>query len=237
MFEPSEFFIFLHKPVYQFDEKRIENPLIVAIKLYLVFILFIGLFNLLNIITIKQFITLPSDHTFTLSIYHKEHLWIYFFLIGIFSPIMEEIIFRLPLVFNPTNISLSISTLIALIVRKMSSSISYSILLFVLLFILTYFLSVKYKTYLLSFWNKNFKYIFYAFSLSFGLAHISNYEFIAASQYFIAPILIFPQLVMGFISSFTRMLYKNGFLICILFHCLLNSITVSVFLIQYINNS
>jgi hypothetical protein len=123
--------------------------------------------------------------------------------------------------------------LLALIARKMTSTVVLPILIFILIAVLVYYFTNNYKSKFQSFWTKNFKYIFYFSSLMFGLVHTTNYEYISVYQYFIAPVLVFPQLSMGFILSFTRMFYKNGFLICFLFHVLLNSFAVSVFLLKY----
>jgi len=232
MFEPSAFFHFLQRPQYQSIEREKTHVLGTAIKIYLLTLLFIGLVNLINITILRAFLTLPIDETFEVSASLKDHLWIYFFLVVVFSPFMEEVIFRLSLIFEPVNISLSISTLIALIVHKVSGGI-LSIISFIVIYILTYRLALVYKSGFILFWNKNFKYIFYFLSILFGLVHISNYKFIEVSHYFIAPILIFPQLAIGFILSFTRLYYERGFLICIIFHVLMNLVSVLVSLLQY----
>ena len=234
MFEPSEFFHFLQRPQYQSLERKKTHILGTAIKIYLLTLLFIGLVNLINITILRAFLTLPIDETLEVPVKLKEHLWIYFLLVVIFSPVMEEVIFRLSLIFDPVNIALSISTLIALIVHKVSNGI-VSIISFLLLFFLINRLAFVHKLSFFSFWNKNFKYIFYFLSILFGLVHISNYKFVEVTQYFIAPILIFPQLAIGFILSFARLYYKKGFLICIIFHVLMNLISVSIFLLQYLH--
>lgn len=232
MFNPSEFLRFLQRPHYQTLERKETNVLFTAIKIYLLSILIIGLINSFNITILRAFLTLPIDETLEVPASLKEHLWMYILLVVIFSPVMEEVIFRLSLIFDPVNIALSISTLIALIVHKVSNDI-ISIISFLLLFFLINSLAFFYRLSFISFWDKNFKYIFYFLSISFGLVHIGNYKFIEGYQYFIAPILIFPQLAIGFILSFTRLYYKKGFLICIIIHVFMNMISISIFLLQY----
>jgi hypothetical protein len=105
----------------------------------------------------------------------------------------------------------------------------------ILFFFLIYRLTTIYKTSLILFWYKNFKYIFYALPVMFGLLHIFNYKYIETSQYLIAPIMVFPQLATGFILSFTRLYYKKGFLICILFHVFMNMVGVTISLHQYLH--
>ena len=232
MFNPSEFIHFLKKPHYEFIERKETNVISTAIKIYLLALLFIGLINSLNITILKTFFTIPIDESLAVPEQLKRHLWAYLLLVVIYSPIMEEVIFRLPLIFEPVNISLSISTLIALIVHKVSDGI-LPIITFLILFFLINRLALIYKLNFFSFWNKNFKFIFYLLSLTFGLVHMSNYKYTEPSQYFMAPVLILPQLVLGFLLSFTRLYYKKGFLICIFIHCLMNLISTSVFLLDY----
>jgi len=232
MFEPSEFFDFLKRPRYQFLERKETHILRTAIKIYLLILLFIGLVNLINITILHAFLTLPIDETLVVPDSLKEHLWTYIILVVIIGPVMEEVIFRLSLIFEPDQIALSISTLIALIVHKLSIGV-VSLVSFFVIYAIIFRFALIHKTVFLKFWNKNFKYIFYFLSLTFGLVHISNYKFIEVSQYLIAPILILPQLAIGFVLSFTRLYYKRGFLICIIFHVLMNMMSVSISLLQY----
>jgi membrane protease YdiL (CAAX protease family) len=234
MFDLSDFFHFFKRPRYQSFDRKKTNVFVSAIKIYLISLLIIGLINSFNIAILRTFLILPKDETLSIPVSLKGHLWIYFLMVVVFSPIMEEVIFRLSLIFDPVNIALSISTLIALIVHKVSNGI-FSIIAFLLLFFLINRLAIIYKLGFFSFWNKNFKYIFYFLSILFGLVHISNYRFVELSQYFIAPVLIFPQLAIGFILSFTRLYYEKGFLICIIFHVLMNLISVSIFLLQNVH--
>jgi membrane protease YdiL (CAAX protease family) len=232
MFEPSEFFHFLQRPQYQFFERKKAQVLGTAIKIYLLSLLFIGLVSLINTTILRTFLTLPIDETLSVPDNFKEHLWDYFLLVVIFSPIMEEVIFRLSLIFDPIYLSLSLSTLIALIVHKVSNGI-ISIVSFLLLFFLINRLFFIYKSWFLSFWNKYFQYIFYFLCILFGIVHISNYKCTEVYQYFITPLLVFPQFAIGIILSFTRVYYEKGFLICIIIHILMNLISVSISLIQY----
>jgi membrane protease YdiL (CAAX protease family) len=231
MFDPTVFFHFLKKPQYDNIERTQTNVIGTAIKIYLLTLLFVGLVSTLNTIILKAFLTLPVDETLLIPPSLKEHYWKYLISIGIFAPILEEVIFRLPLIFNPINISLSVSTLLALIVHKVSNGL-LSIITLILFFSIVYHFSTIYNLGFLSFWTKNFRFIFYLLSLIFGLVHISNYKFIEVSQYFIAPILILPQLMLAFILSYTRLYYKKGFLICILIHSLMNMISILVFLLE-----
>ena len=236
MFNPSEFVSFLKNPQYEIIERKYTNVLFTALKIYLLALLFIGLISSLSTIILRTFIHLPIDETLTVPVTFKDHLWNYFILVAFISPLLEEVIFRLSLVFNPVNISLSISTLIALIIHKISNGV-ISIIAFILIYLIINLLAFIYKSNFQSFWSKNFKYIFYSLSILFGLVHISNYNFLEVYQYFIIPILIFPQLAIGFILSFTRIHYNKGFLICFIIHVLMNMVSVSISLLEYSHGS
>jgi uncharacterized protein len=232
MFEPVEFFNFLKKPQYQNLERKNTSVLGTAIKIYLITFVLVGLVNLISITIFRVLLTLPTDETLEIPVSLKEHLLIYFIYAVIFAPFLEEVIFRLSLIFNPGNLALSISTFIALIIHKVFN-MYFSIIVFLFFYFLINSLASTYRLNFISFWDKNYKYIFYLMPILFGLVHIGNFKFINVSQFLIAPVLIFPQLVVGFILSFTRLYYKSGFLICIIFHTLMNLISISVSMIPY----
>lgn len=234
MFEPSEFFQFLRKPQYPTIEAKETSVIPTAIKIYLLAILFIGLINSLNTTILHALFVLPVDKSLEVPENWKDHIWGFFILVAIIAPFMEEVIFRLSLVFDPLNISLSGSTIISLVLNKLSYHL-IALISFLLVFILIYKLATTYKQEMIVFWNKNFKYIFYFLSLLFGLVHISNYKCTDTSQYLLTSILIFPQLAIGFVLSFTRVYYKKGFLIGILIHCLMNTVGSGMVLLGYLH--
>jgi membrane protease YdiL (CAAX protease family) len=234
MFEPSEFLQFLKKPQYPYIEAKETSVIPTAIKIYLVALLFIGLINFLNTTILHAFFVLPVDKSLEVPENWKDHIWGFFLLVAIIAPFMEEVIFRLSLVFDPLNISLSGSTIISLVLNKLSYHL-IAIISFLLVFILIYKLATTYKQKMIAFWRKNFKYIFYFLSLLFGLVHIGNYKCTDTSQYLLTSILIFPQLAIGFVLSFTRVYYKKGFLIGIIIHCLMNSVGAGIVLHGYLH--
>jgi membrane protease YdiL (CAAX protease family) len=69
-------------------------------------------------------------------------------------------------------------------------------------------------------------------AITFGLIHIGNFELVKVSQYLIVPLLVLPQLGTGFVLSYVRLTYKNGFLICLLVHMLINFVPATMFLFQ-----
>jgi len=231
MFSPSEFINFLKNPKYPFLERKGDGAIKTAVKIYFLTLLFIGLINWLNITILQTFLVLPKDESLEIPELMRKNLIAYFVLVVIIAPTFEEIIFRLPIIFSPSNLALSISTLIFLIIHKFINGV-LPLVFFLLAYLLIYWIAYVKKEGISRIWSRNFTMVFYFLSLSFGLAHITNYSYLFYYQYLIGLILIFPQLCMGFILSFTRVYYKNGFLICVFNHILMNMFSVTIFLLQ-----
>lgn len=70
-----------------------------------------------------------------------------------------------------------------------------------------------------------FKWLYYLSALLFGLVHASNYE-LTESQNLLIPLIILPQLFLGFILGFVRVRY--GFFYCVLLHAVYNGCLSSI---------
>jgi hypothetical protein len=230
MFFLSEFLHFLKRPQYPSCERKETQVASTAIKIYLVSIIAIGLIDSIKTIILKIFITLPIDETLTVPDSLKERVWLYFLMVSFIAPFYEELLFRLPLIFTPVNISVSVSTLITIVVWIATHSI-FAIPVFIVTYLLIFRLTSFHRQSFQAFWERKFTFIFYFLPLLFGLIHISNFKYSEPSQYFIAPILVFPQIAIGFVLSYTRIYYKKGFLISLLIHVLMNLITVTLYLL------
>jgi hypothetical protein len=229
---PSNFFNFLFFPAYPVSDRKETNIFTKAIKIYLLYVLFTSIAYALITLFLKTFITLPADETFGIPAKFKDRLWSYAFVVAFIGPIAEETMFRLSLRFKPIYFSLSLAVMAGLISREITGKLN-SLLIFILIFMLIYQIASRYSSFLESFWKNHFRCIFYFFPILFGLVHIFNYRFTDVNQYWIAPLLVFPQLALGFVLSVTRIYYKKGFLLGILVHVLLNSIAVSITLLQF----
>jgi len=231
MFSITDFINFLQNPLYPFFERKSTPFLSIIFKIYFLLLLFTGLIGVLCTILIPSSFTLPVDTTFEIPASFKEDLWSFFLLASFIVPLIEEILFRLSLVFEPLNLALSGATFFYLVFRLFSNRF-ISLVSFPLLLIIFFRIASKYKFEITIFWGKNFKYIFYFLSISFGLLHMSNYRYFEFTQYFIAPILVLPQIIMGLVLSFTRVTYKRGFLIGLSTHIVTNFITLSLFMLH-----
>lgn len=144
---------------------------------------------------------------------------IYVILIG---PILEELIFRLPLKFTSYNILISISLLLLFL---SNNNIYLMLAISLILAIFGYFLytnTLKIKSYLEYLWKYHFTIIFYLFAIFFGLLHINYYKVVTPIQYLLVVLLVLPQIVGSLIMGYVRVKYCNGIIITIMIHILYN---------------
>jgi FlaA1/EpsC-like NDP-sugar epimerase len=79
------------------------------------------------------------------------------------------------------------------------------------------------------FWIKHFALIFHSSCLIFGFLHIFNFEEITINLVLLSPLVVLPQVILGYALGFLRMNY--GFHYNVIFHILWNSL----FTLFYIN--
>ncbi|MFD2288969.1 CPBP family intramembrane metalloprotease [Pedobacter petrophilus] len=158
---------------------------------------------------------------------------ILFFLI--FAPIVEELIFRLPLKVSRLNIF--ISALMAYFLfylshKPISSLITANELIkFVVFISLSILVLSSLKERFLSFvLHKYFGVYFYALITVFGLLHLTNFlSAVPGNLIAFAPLFAFHQVIVGFFLGYLRL--KNGLIWCILLHSLFNLLpTISYFI-------
>lgn len=155
---------------------------------------------------------------------------------GFILPFVEEIAFRLSLIFKPIYLSLSSSALFyyfltkAIFHTKISAvdesfvlRVSLALLIGALLFLILNAKTVKeYVTHL---WDAHFRIIFYGTSLVFAWMHISKYELIWLNV-LLLPILTLPQLFSAFIYGYTRVSF--GFRYPLILHFTTNTIAITL---------
>lgn len=150
-----------------------------------------------------------------------------YLIIAIVIPLIEEIIFRLPLNLKKSSIAISLSILYLrfsgnflthlLDITKTEDLIK--IIIAVIIFLLLMLILKQDK--LNRFKREHFKYIFYFIGVSFGLIHILNFHNINYLLFFFYPIFVLPQILMGLIIGNIRI--KYGFIWGWVLHCLINS--------------
>lgn len=163
------------------------------------------------------------------------------FIGGLLLPLVEEIAFRLSLVFNSIYLSLSSSVLLYYLLTKavfhtkislvdesfvlrVSVALSFGTLLFIILNLKTVNAKVA------QFWHSHFRYIFYISCLVFAWMHISKYEFIWVNI-ILLPIITLPQLLSAIIYGYTRVSF--GFKYPLLLHTSMNTIAIGLSLLPF----
>jgi len=156
-----------------------------------------------------------------------EDTWSMYLMLVVFTPIVEEAIFRGVLHYSRWGVSFIVSVLLVIItyLAKVSELISIHTIGFVyfaciVLFPVFYFVTKPFDYALKTFWARNFKYIFHFIAISFGLVHLSNYSNI--NNYLFAVPLVTSQIISGYVLGFIRM--KLGFGYCVALHSAWNFI-------------
>ena len=144
-------------------------------------------------------------------------------IIVLVSPLYEELIFRLPLVYNPIYLGSSIFLSFYFIGGKYIFGTGYltidsyflpKLILSIVMGIAVFFFFKKNKN-IKVVWKGNFKILYITSIVLFGLAHIRNFDF-SWSQFYLVPLLISTHLLAGVILNYIR--FRLGFIYCVVFH-------------------
>ena len=142
------------------------------------------------------------------------------------APVLEELIFRLPLKISRVNILVSLLSayvVFYLSSRHISSLANLNEIFKIVGFgLICTILVFRLKPILInSFYKKYFGIYFYATTLAFGLIHINNFiAIVPQNLIWLSPIFILAQIISGFFLGYIRL--KNGITWSILLHFLFN---------------
>ena len=214
---------FLAKNGFINEEKRtLKNSIRFLIKMIL-FLLFIKIVYLGLILFIESFdaIKIPTvTNSSKLDMYSGVQKFLFSaFLI----PIIEELTFRLKLIFSKRNF-LIMFTGITYITLKITLQIDKYSSLFItitLALLLGFLLKNNTLKRVEKFWKINRLLIFYFLLFSFAILHATNYK-LEASTLIYTPLLILPQLLAGFIYSYVRL--NSGIIMSISLHIFNNGL-------------
>lgn len=157
------------------------------------------------------------------------------FIAVLFAPLVEEVVFRLWIVYHKISVSVSVTYVLLWLTgvtfqtpwfRTLIFTVFY-ILLFILIFTALFFLLKKYENQKIkTFWKKNQKIFIIISCMLFGAIHIGNYTgsnhsilyyFITfAPQVFFGFILCYMRIRMGFWTGFVTH-FVNNFILLVLF--------------------
>jgi Type II CAAX prenyl endopeptidase Rce1-like len=164
----------------------------------------------------------------------SENSWREVFAIIVFAPLIEELMFRWPLRYSKNRVMVA-----AVIGFWVFYGESYRIKTFdKTIFWIVFFVGTIgivgvvnfYKNQMGSFWIANFKWIYWAFGLVFGLIHLGNYEGSWSSFLVFWPVLCVHQTVTGLLNGYARMRY--GFWYGVALHAANNTIPAIFIIIE-----
>jgi hypothetical protein len=156
------------------------------------------------------------------------------------APVAEELSFRLPLRYTEINLTISALLVTLFTVRRLLLTFGifglatrwlwsavFAILVASVVFVLLRTEPVK--RFASSIWRDHFRSVLYVSCFAFGLFHIFNYRFssFTAETLLLAPLLVLPQIIGGFILAFARM--HLGVISCIVLHAANNFLAVWLF--------
>lgn len=142
----------------------------------------------------------------------------------IIGPILEETTLRLSLVFKPIYLSISILLLSYILISRLGYGVGnldieehlwVRIISSILIAAFTYLISKKYSRNFSSFWDANFRWIYYFSIIVFALLHLDFAE-LTLGKFLFFPLLTFPQVLFAVMSGYIRI--KYGFIYACLFH-------------------
>lgn len=161
-------------------------------------------------------------------------VWIVFIYVALAGPMLEELLFRLPLKLNEKymqiNVALTVTGLIYILVFTIKVYIFQISMVVVEIILLSIYFSSKklFNKYIINIWNKKFTWVFYISAGTFGMLHISNYspKFII---FLLMPILVLPQFIVGLFCGYIRI--RLGFMWGYFMHAAHNFVFIIPFLI------
>jgi len=144
--------------------------------------------------------------------------------IALILPVIEELVFRLPLRITKNNIIVCISSIIFILFYRNNLLLtSITSLLIILIGLLFLNKDSKFILFFKNLFNSKFAIIFYSQAILFGGLHLMNYD-LDIKRFLIFPFIILNQIVIGLFLGFVRVRYSHGIFICIFSHILVNSL-------------
>jgi hypothetical protein len=214
-----DFILFLKRPDFgkQFEIKSFSSFVKIVWKSFLILFAVSIITGLVISTPLRYFSLLPSQRDTPFSL-------INIIKISLLLPIIEELIFRLPLRISKINIAISLSIILFVILNKIDIyvAIIFSIVLFVFLFLL-----IKEESNILertdNFFTKYFYIFFYFQAFIFGFFHLTNYV-LDFKYFYLFPLFVINQIFIGVFLGYIRVRYTYGIFVCIVTHMVVNSI-------------
>ena len=222
MFHFRDFIIFLKNPSpgNQFDIKSISSFLKLVWISFLIILAIDIITGIFISSPLRYFNLYPSLRSINPSPF-------YILKISLLLPIIEELVFRLPLQISKVNFATTLCIIIFLFLYKLGIlniylAISLSIILFFFLY-----LGIKKEYNILNslsiFFTKYFREVFYFQALIFGFLHLANYN-VDFKYFYLFPLFLISYISSGCFWGYIRVRYSFGIYVCITSHIVVNSI-------------
>lgn len=176
----TDYLKFIYRPYLVKSQKSVHKKIFEILFIYLFYLILSTSIS----IAVYYFIDTPQRKDDNINLNFG-----YIFLSCFFLPLIEEIVFRLSLIYSRRNLSFTAAGLFFLIINNFLKNrdifigenyylirIIFSIMISILIGIIFYFTSKKYERMLAYFFENNFRIIFYISSLIFAFLHVSNFE-------------------------------------------------------------
>ncbi len=151
-----------------------------------------------------------------------------FLTVAVAAPLVEEGIFRLFLRFHTLTLFASLLGAALFFIPRTSGVFLWVLsgfFVFVFLGLVGLYTQPEQAIKTLNkFWSQYFWILFYLSVFLFGFAHLSNYSLPAWKLALLAPILVLPQTLLGFILGYLRV--RFGFLYAVLLHMIHNALLI-----------
>lgn len=164
---------------------------------------------------------------------YSEGGWQNILVIVIYIPVIEELVFRLPLRSNYFSGFATVSVLAVFIFSMYRHWIEWCYIyqlgsvIFIGATVWGVVENKSIKELVSAWWARQFHWLFWINALGFGLLHITNFSNISGGYYWLTPLLTIHQLFLGLLFGWARMRY--GIIISIVIHWLNNLLDVAFF--------
>ena len=203
-------------------QSNVKETLVLGLKLYLILWLLKAIcFGISYFLDYYNIFKIPTHVSFQLL--RTYHPLFQITLIAIVAPTLEELAYRLGLIFSKRNLTVTIAGIFYFALKNFTElDRIYCLMLSLALGVIVYFsLNQSTVVKLSEFWKNNRPKVFYGLLLIFGLMHLVNFE-ITVELLIFSLIVILPKLVAGFIYGYARL--SSGIVLAICLHSLNNGL-------------
>lgn len=215
---------FLKKPILS-DEVKIKSlisGLILILKTFLIILLMNLVVSSLVVTPLKLLNLFPANKGLILNTHSILK-------VIILSPILEELLFRLPIKLSKQNLAISFCVLLFYLASRINPTAGVLLSIIVLIFLMTWIQKQNdFSEKITSFYKQYFHIFFYLQALIFGCLHLSNYN-LDHHLFLIFPLFILNYIILGCIFGYIRIRYSFGLYLCMLTHIAINGLYCLIF--------